>query len=103
DGRIIFSQEDLFQSEHNPLGRFFCQLIQDLLESGRYRDQMSPATESVGQRTFLDIYTTSILAILDRIRLTRHGGSVVISRVPFREQLAHVTYAVAEHAGLANE
>lgn len=103
DGRIIFSQEDLFQSEHNPLGSFFRQLIQDLLESVQYRDLIGPATESVGQRTFLEIYTTSILAILNRIRLTRHGGSVVISRSLFNEQLAHVTYTVAEHAGLAGE
>jgi hypothetical protein len=51
----------------------------------------------------LNIYTTSILAILERIRLTQHGGSVVISRVPFNEQLAHVTYNVSEHAGLAGE
>ena len=59
--------------------------------------------ESVGQRTLLSIYTTSILAILERIRLRQHGGSVVISRVPLNEQLAHVTYNVSEHAGLADE
>ena len=103
DGRVIFPQEDLFQSVQNPLGRFFRQLIDDLLKSTQRRDLSASAEASVGQRTLLNIYTTSILAILERIRLTQHGGSVVISRVPFNEQLAHVTYTVSEHAGLAGE
>ena len=102
DGRVIFPQEDLFQTEENPLGRFFRELIDDLLKSTQRRDQTAPE-ESVGQRTLLNIYTTSILAILERIRLTQHGGSLVISRVPLKEQLAHVTYNVSEHAGLAGE
>jgi len=103
DGRVIFPQEDLFQSVQNPLGRFFRQLIDDLLKPTHRRDLSASAEESVGQRTLLNIYTTSILAILERIRLTQHGGSVVISRTPFNEQLAHVTYTVSEHAGLAGE
>ena len=65
---------------------------------------MSNSTEeSVGQRSLLNIYTTSILAILERIRLTQHGGSVVISRMTLDEQLANVSYTVSEHAGLAGE
>ena len=103
DGRVIFPQEDLFQTVQNPLGRFFRQLIDDLLKSTQRRDLSASAEESVGQRTLLNIYTTSILAILERIRLTQHGGSVVISRTPLNEQLAHVTYTVSEHAGLAGE
>jgi hypothetical protein len=103
DGRVIFPQEDLFQSAQNPLGRFFRQLIDDLLKSAPHRDLSAFAEESVGQRSLLNIYTTSILAILERIRLTQHGGSVVISRTPLNEQLAHVTYNVSEHAGLAGE
>jgi hypothetical protein len=103
DGRVIFPQEDLFQSAQNPLGRFFRQLIDDLLKSTPHRDLSASAEESVGQRSLLNIYTTSILSILERIRLTQHGGSVVISRTPFNEQLAHVTYNVSEHAGLAGE
>jgi hypothetical protein len=103
DGRLIFPQEDLFQTEQNPLGRFFRQLIDDLLKSSQRRDLSASAEESVGQRTLLNIYTTSILAILERIRLTQHGGSVVISRMTLDEQLAHVTYTVSEHAGLAGE
>jgi hypothetical protein len=88
DGRVIFPQEDLFQSVQNPLGRFFRQLIDDLLKSTQRRDLSASAEESVGQRTLLNIYTTSILAILERIRLTQHGGSVVISRLPFNAGLA---------------
>lgn len=103
DGRVIFPREDLFHSVQNPLGRFFRQLIDDLLKSTQRRDLSAAAEESVGQRTLLNIYTTSILAILERIHLTHHGGSVVISRTPFNEQLAHVTYTVSEHAGLAGE
>ena len=103
DGRVIFPQEDLFQSLQNPLGRFFRQLIGDLLKSTQRRDLAASAQQRVGQRSLLKIYTTSILAILERIRLTQHGGSVVISRTPFNEQLAHVTYTVSEHAGLAGE
>lgn len=103
DGRANFHQEDLFQSVHNPLGRFFRQLIRDLLESGVHGDQPDSTIVRIGERTLQNIYTMSILAILDRIRLTLHGGSVVIARIPFSEQLAHVTYAVSEHAGLADE
>jgi hypothetical protein len=103
NGRVIFPQEDLFQSVQNPLGRFFRQLVDDLLKSTQLQDLSAFAAESAGQRTLLNIYTNSILAILERIRLTQHGGSVVISRTPFNEQLAHATYTVSEHAGLAAE
>ena len=80
-----------------------CQLIDNLQESGQYRDVSNSTEESVGQRSLLNIYTTSILAILERIRLKQHGGSVVISRMTLDEQLAHVTCTVSEHAGLARE
>jgi len=103
DGRMVFPQEKLFQTDQNPLGRFFRQLIDDLQKSARYGDLSKSTEERVGRRSLLDIYTTSILAILERIRLRQHGGSVVVSRTPFNEQLAHVTYTVSEHAGLAGE
>lgn len=103
DGRVIPTQKDLLQNEQSPLGRFFCQLVDDLLKATQLREQSASAEESVGHRSLLSIYTTSILAILERIRLTRHGGSIAISRVPFNEQLANVTYAVSEHAGLVGE
>ena len=103
DGRVIFPQKDPFQSVQNPLGRFFRQLIDDHQKSVQYRDVSNSTEERVGQRSLLNIYTTSILAILERIRLRQHGGSVVISRMTLDEQLAHVTYTVSEHAGLAGE
>ncbi|MEQ8667645.1 MAG: hypothetical protein RIC12_00645 [Pirellulales bacterium] len=103
DGRVIFPQENLFQTNKNPLGRFFRQLIDDLQKSEQYGDLSNFTEETVGRSSLLRIYTTSLLAILERIRLTQHGGSIVISRTPFNEQLAHVTYPVSEHAGLAGE
>jgi hypothetical protein len=103
DGRVIFPQEDLFQSVKNPLGRFFRQLIGDLLKSTQRRDLSASAQQRIRQRCLLKIYTTSILAILERIRLTQHGGSVVLSRTQLSKQLAHFTYTVSEHAGLADE
>jgi Probable sensor domain DACNV len=103
DGRVIFPQENLFQTMQNPLGRFFHQLIADLQASAEFRGRSNFADEIAGRRSFLDVYTTSILAILERIRLRQHGGSIVIVRVPLDEQLAHTTYTVSDHAGLAGE
>jgi hypothetical protein len=103
DGRVIFPQEDPFQSDQNPLGRFFHQMIDELLQANLRRGLAGSGKSTVEQRTLLNLYRTSILAILERIRLTRHGGSVVISLVPLNEQLAHVTYAVSEDNGLAGE
>lgn len=103
NGRVNFPQEDLFQSVENPLGRFFCQLVDDILKASQDRDRPATIGEKFGQRTLLNIFTTTILAILNRIRLTQHGGSVVISRVSLDEQLAHVTYHVREYEGLTGE
>lgn len=103
DGRVIFPQEDPFQSDQNPLGRFFHQMIDELPKANLHRSPSRLEKSTVEHRTLLNIYRTSILAILERIRLTRHGGSVVISLVPLNEQLAHVTYTVSEDTGLAGE
>ncbi|MCA9217063.1 MAG: hypothetical protein KDB27_28535 [Planctomycetales bacterium] len=103
DGRVIFPQEDLFQTLQNPLGRFFRQLIDDLPNSTQCGDPSATEHANVEQRTLLNIYTNSVLAILERIRLRQHGGSVVIARVPLNEQFAHLTYTVSEHGGLAAE
>ncbi len=78
--RLVKSSDESTQK----LGRFFRQLIDDLLKSTQRRDLSAFAVESAGQRTLLNSYTTAILAILERIRLTQHGGSVVISRPPFK-------------------
>ena len=103
DGRVIFPREDLFQSVKNPLGRFFRQLIDDLPRSEPHLYRSAAEKGSTGQRTLLNIYTNSILAILERVRSTRHGGTVVITRVPLAGRLAHVTYKVSDHVGLATE
>ena len=103
DGRVIFPQVNLFEIVQTPLGRFFHQLITELQKSVPYRDLPEFTREHIGQRSLLSIYTTSVLAILERIRLSEHGGSVVIARIPLSEQLAHITYHVSEHAGLTDE
>jgi hypothetical protein len=103
DGQVIFPQENVLQNEQNPLGIFFRQLIANLQLSAQYGDLSSFTDESAGQRSLLNIYTTSVLAILERIRLRQHGGSVVIARLQLNEQLAHITYSVSEHVGLLDE
>lgn len=102
-GKIIFPQETLFQSDKNPLGLFFHSVISDLCSSSGNLIKTRWNDSSFGQRSLLNIYTTSILAILERIRLRQHGGSVVIARAPLPEELAHMTYTVSEHVGLASE
>lgn len=103
DGQLVFPQENLFQTSENPLGKFFHQVVSGLASLDQYPDLAKYADESDGQFSLLNIYTTSVLAILERIRLRRHGGSVVIAPVPFNEQLTHITYTVSEHAGLFGE
>jgi hypothetical protein len=103
DGQVIFPQENVLQNEQNPLGIFFHQLIANLQSSAQYRDLSNSTDESAGQRSLLNIYTTSVLAILERIRLRQHGGSVVLARLQLNEQLAHITYSVSEHVGLLDE
>lgn len=103
DGQTIFPKENLLQSEQNPLGIFIHELVADLQSCALYGEPPSSTDESVGQRSLLNIYTTSILSILERVRLRQHGGSVVISRVPFEKHLAHVTYAMTERTGLIED
>ncbi len=103
DGRIILPQENLFQTMLNPLGRFFHDLIADLPSAAPSRPASTSTDERVGRRSLLNLYTTSILAILERIRLRKHGGSLVITRMPLGEEFAHITYTVSEHKGLIEE
>tara|TARA_R110002111_G_scaffold144910_2_gene211250 strand:- start:93349 stop:94581 length:1233 start_codon:yes stop_codon:yes gene_type:complete len=103
DGQVIFPQENLFQTAENLLGKFFIQVVSGLVSLDQYPNLVKYADESDGEFSLLNIYTTSILAILERIRLRRHGGSVVIAPVQFNEQLTHITYTVSEHAGLFGE
>ncbi len=103
DGRILLPQENPLQSLQNPLGRFFHQLVDDLQQPALSSIALSPAGESLARRSLLDVYTTSLLAILERIRLSQHGGCLVITRTQIDMPLAHITYPVSDHVGLADE
>lgn len=102
DGRLVFPQEELLQSTQNPLGEFFHRLTSEL-QFAHHRDESAAADKGTRHQSFLNVYTASVLAILERIRLRKHGGTVVITRVPLKEQLAHVTYTVSAHTGLASD
>lgn len=103
EGRVVLPKENPLRDVHDPLGVFFLELIDDLWHSLRPPPPLASGDESVGRRSLRDVYTTSVGAILDRIRSRRHGGSVVITRTAIDEPHALVTYTVAEHAGLAGE
>ncbi len=103
EGRVVLPKENPLRDGNDPLGMFFRRLIDDLAHSPRHRTPPSLADRSAGCRTLLDVYTTSVAAVLDRIRSRRHGGSVVITRTAIDESLALVTYTVAEHSGLVGE
>ena len=100
DGRVIFPRENLFQTGTNPLGIFFRQVITGLVSSGLYGSLAKNTIEEDDIHSLLNIYTTSILAILERINLRRHGGSIVITPMPVQKQHAHITYTVSDHSGL---
>jgi hypothetical protein len=105
EGRVVSSKENPLRDVHDPLGMFFRHLIDDLGDSPGHRNLPDSAESGGddGQRSLLDVYTTSVAAILDRIRSRRHGGCVVITRTAIDEPHALVTYTMAEHAGLAGE
>jgi hypothetical protein len=100
DGRVIVPQENLLQAVDNPLGKFFHQVLARLVSSGLYEDLTKITIEADEIHSLLNIYTTSILAILERIRLRDHGGSIVITPVPVLKRHAHITYTVSDHSGL---
>ena len=103
EGRVVVPKENPLRDADDPLGMFFRQLIDDLGHSPRHRTPPVSADGDAGRRSLLDVYTTSVAAILDRIRSRRHGGSVVITRTAIAEPHALVTYTVAGHTGLAGE
>lgn len=103
DGRVISPQENVLESLQNPLGRFFNQLITDLWITEKDCDASSTQDQPRGQQPLLKIFTTTVLAIMERIRLKQHGGSIVIVRIPFDEQLIHTTYTVSHDSGLAED
>lgn len=95
-------RENPLRDENDPLGRFFRRLVDDLGETSSHQDRLT-SEGGHEQRSLLDIYTTSVAAILERIRLRREGGSIVIARPLLDAVLARITYTVAEHVGLADE
>jgi hypothetical protein len=101
EGRVVLPKPNPLRDGNDPLGMFFRRLIDDLGHSPRLRTPPASADRDAGRRSLLDVYTTSVAAILDRIRSRRHGGSVVIARTALDEPLALVTYTVAEDPGLA--
>jgi len=103
EGRVFVSPESPLQSSQNALGRFFQRLVDDLQLSIGQPVLANASAESSERRSLLNVYTTSILAILERIRSRRHGGSIVIAHLPMDERSAHVTYQVCEHTGIAGE
>jgi len=88
DGRILFPQENPLLTTQNALGRFFHQLIADLQQSTFSFANIHTTDENPKQRSLLDVYTTSLLAILERIRLSQHGGCLVVTRASLSEPLA---------------
>jgi hypothetical protein len=80
EGRVIFPQANLFAIVQNPLGSFFRQLTTELQKFVQYRDLSESTAEHVGQRSLLSIYTTSVLAILERNRLSEHAIGFIVSQ-----------------------
>lgn len=100
-GRIVQPQENPLRQKDKPLGLFFQQLVEEIQFSDAYREQLENIRG--GAEVLFDAYTTAVASILDRIRLERHGGSIVIARVALDKALAYRTYTVAAHVPLADE
>ena len=102
EGRIIVPQKNPMRDADDPLGHFFRQLVDDLQNSPDYRDR-SALVAGNADWSLLGIYTKSIMGILDRIRLRREGGSILITRSPLEAAIAQITYTMARHVGLTRE
>ena len=101
EGQIVVPQENPMRDADAPLGRFFRHLMDDVRNSPTYRDRLALVDEC-DERSLRGVYTTSLAAILDRIRLRREGGSIVIARSPLDAAIAQITYTVVEHTGLVD-
>jgi hypothetical protein len=102
-GKTIFPNEEVLKCKENPLGRYFYQLVNRFPHNSSGGKHLAFPDESAGQQTLLGIYTTSILAVLSRIRAGRHGGSMVISRQPFRNEMAQISYSISDQTSLLDE
>lgn len=101
DGRIIAPHKHPLRQMDEPLGAFFEMLVDGLgyVDAGA---GVSDKGKGEWERV-LDTYMMTIASVLERIRLGRHGGSVVISATPINEMTAYRTYTVIGHAALADD
>lgn len=100
-GAVLPARRNPLHQREEPLGRFFEELVEEIVAAPEHQDVRRPATQECSHRSILDLYTTSVAGILDRIRLRRHGGSLVISRARLPEASARIKYPVTRHPGLA--
>ena len=102
-GAVLPASENPLRQPEEPLGRFFEQLVNEIVATPEHQDLRTPAAQECCHRSMFDLYTTSVAGILDRIRLRRHGGSLVVSRLGIPEAHARVKYRVSRHPGLARD
>ena len=102
EGRIIVPHKNPMRDVNEPLGLFFHHLVEGLRNLPAFGDRLFLVADN-GERPLLGIYTRSIAAILEHIRLRREGGSLVIARTPLESAIAQITYTVAEHWGLTGQ
>ena len=100
-GTVLPASRNPLHLREEPLGRFFEELVEEIIAAPEHQDVRRPAAQECSRRSILDLYTTSVAGILDRIRLRRHGGSLVISRVRLPEASSRIKYRVSRHPGLA--
>ena len=97
NGQFLCPKVNHFHSSQNPLGEVFRKLIGEMNASSRASHYLHTEPASAENQTLMSLYSTSILAILERIRLRKHGGSLLITNALHEHQFAHVTYTVSEH------
>lgn len=100
-GAVLPPHENPLRQREEPLGQFFERLVEEIVAAPEHHDLRTPTARECCHRSMFDLYTTSVAGILDRIRLRRHGGSLVVSRSGISEVQARVKYRVSRHPGLA--
>ncbi|MCG6158168.1 hypothetical protein L1A08_20385 [Rubinisphaera sp. ICM_H10] len=101
DGKIIAANEHPFRRAEEPLGRFFLKIVDCILEA---TSTPAPAeTLKLGPNGLLEVCFLTIAGILERIRVERHGGSIVLALSSLQGELAYRTYRVLEHTALSGQ
>ena len=101
DGKIIAPHKHPLRAMDQPLTTFFETLVNELQATDANASKSGTFTDE--SERLLDTYMMAIASILERIRLERHGGSVVISATSLNNMLAYRTYTVVGHAALADD